>query len=628
MFSAKGLKMDEALTKLENTTDIVELKKALSQLLPKAIKKKLREDQKKALIRALILNKALHGPHDIQEAISHLFSILSMEVWNQHFLDAVENQVPTLLLEILETQADIDHRDVLRLVAIDHVNALHKTIAILSEYFDNTPQASIAIRGMRAARIMVDLYHKLGISDSAWHGFEPSFCKIDNEFIVKLKVEKRFNELSSAYEDLINELQRTDLHYHLADLGQEQNSAARINIQDYNKQFTVTSPLRIGISSANASDNHLRSKEKGGKTLNIGIDLQMESETKPTPPLTVYARRLEDPKLILKSRSMDFNADFEITESEGISQAGDRYFQYRNGGDEALRLVKQALVHVGIVKDNSDNIIEDIKTFTGGGGLEISTKSKVMQGSGLGTSSILAASLLKLLYRLSNHPYGSFENEYPGLYDQSILLEQSFGLNSGWQDARGASGGPSAIKDFYAPPTDSLPMPERRFIQNFDEVSFVDHVILFDTGIARSATRGLNEVLDAYLTRDAMRYRGILNSLAIHDEMVVALQNGDYTHLGILATQYWNFRCLLDPGATNKALQYLFDGPEIKALSNGGLITGAGGGGFALIIARDGCSSQLRHLLNSLKNRSEYSNSNVVSYGLNSTGIQLTEASQ
>ena len=110
--------------------------------------------------------------------------------------------------------------------------------------------------------------------------------------------------------------------------------------------------------------------------------------------------------------------------------------------------------------------------------------------------------------------------------------------------------------------------------------------------------------------------------------MVNALQLGDYTELGILATKYWGFRCLLDPGATNKVLQYLFESPEIRALSDGGLLTGAGGGGFALIIARSGCSIQLREVLNSLKKRSEYSNSGVVSYGLNSTGIKLTETTK
>ena len=271
------------------------------------------------------------------------------------------------------------------------------------------------------------------------------------------------------------------------------------------------------------------------------------------------ARRLAEPKLILRSLSMDFKADFEASSKGDEATQSELFFAYRRGGDEALRLVKQALVHVGIVRDHSDTIISDVAAFTGGGGLELITSSKVQQGSGLGTSSILAAAVLKMLYRLSNHAYGNVESEYPGLYDQSVLLEQSFGLNSGWQDARGACGGPSAIKDFYAPPTDGLPAPERQFLSGIDESTFAKRVVLFDTGISRAATRGLNEVLDAYLTRDPLRYRAIRESLEIHDRMVEALRQGSYGELGNLSARYWQLRCILDPGATSETLQHLFE---------------------------------------------------------------------
>ena len=154
------------------------------------------------------------------------------------------------------------------------------------------------------------------------------------------------------------------------------------------------------------------------------------------------------------------------------------------------------------------------------------------------------------------------------------MLEQSLGLNSGWQDARGASGGPSAIKNFYAPPTDGLPAPERTFLTEVDERLFTERVVLFDTGISRSATRGLNVVLDAYLSRDGQRYGAIHESLAIHDEMVSALRAGAYADLGRLANRYWQLRCILDPQATNDALQHLFENPQIADLTEGGLLTG------------------------------------------------------
>jgi len=322
---------------------------------------------------------------------------------------------------------------------------------------------------------------------------------------------------------------------------------------------------------------------------------------------------------------MDFKADFEVSAKGDAVTQSELFFAYRRGGDEALRLVKQALVHTGIVATKSQDVLSDITAFTGGGGLEITTRSKILQGSGLGTSSILAAAILKVLYRLANHPLSTAEHEYPGLYDQSLLLEQSIGLNSGWQDARGAYGGPAAIKNFYAPPTEGLPAPQLTFLTGLDEKHFAERVLLFDTGISRAATRGLNVVMDAYLCRHPQRYAAMRESLDIHDRMVEALSAADYALLGKLATRYWQLRCIMDPDATNPALQQLFEAAEIAKVTEGGLLTGAGGGGFALLIAKEGKIREAKKTLDALRKKPEYARSGVVEYRLNASGIQLSE---
>ena len=63
----------------------------------------------------------------------------------------------------------------------------------------------------------------------------------------------------------------------------------------YEQAFCIQSPLRLGISSANASDNHLRSKEQGGKTLNIAVNLQQDQQERAQPPLEVTARGCPNP---------------------------------------------------------------------------------------------------------------------------------------------------------------------------------------------------------------------------------------------------------------------------------------------------------------------------------------------
>ncbi|NKB70796.1 MAG: hypothetical protein GKR89_27310 [Candidatus Latescibacteria bacterium] len=585
------------------------------------------KSERRLFVRLLILHPVLIEQLATAALLDELFAHIDQEEWGELFGGAVEMEAPKLLVELVDRAVDVGHDQVLRLLPAGAAGVLFSGLKELNAYLDGLEASARLLRGMRVARIEADIYRLLAQAPDIWQRREQPSCCVDSEGISKLKEEKQIGQLAAAYEDRVNQLQRIDLRRCLAALqtATDRAETGPMAAADYGRTFCVRAPLRLGISSANASDNHIRSKEQGGKTLNAGIDLQMEGESRPTPPLRVTARRLPEPQLILRSLSRDFNADFEASSRGDAKTQSALFFAYRRGGDEALRLVKQALVHTGIVADGSDNVLRDIMRFTGGGGLEIVTQSKVMQGSGLGTSSILAAAILKALYRLAGSPLATAAGEYPGLYDQSLLLEQTIGLNSGWQDARGAVGGAGAVKDFYAPPTAGLPAPEVTFLTEIDETAFTERVVLFDTGIARAATRGLNVVLDAYLTRSGARYGAIRESMLIHDEMVGALQAGDYEALGRLATRYWQLRCILDPEATNATLQYLFDSDTLGPVSQGGLITGAGGGGFALLVAREGGRQELEKQLRQLRKKPAYASSGVVHYCLDRAGIQLTE---
>ncbi len=614
MRTLQGRKEAESLQEIQDWID-----QALGDMRSGRLKTK----ERRLFLRHLIFNKALTEDLATPLALDYLFSRIAPEEWTKLFGRAVDKELPSLMVDLVDRSQDVGHDQLLRLLPAGSPELLFAVSKSLNTYLEKLRGSPRYLHGMRIARIQADIYRILAEDPGVWKRRSPPPCCIDDKAIKNLKEKRQVQELASAYEDRINQLQRRDLRYSLATLGTDDPAAPPMQKADYDKTFRVEAPLRLGISSANASDNHIRSKQKGGKALNAGIDLQMEGESKPTPPLRVSAHRLAEPSLILRSLSMDFKADFEVSARGDAATQSELFFAYRRGGDEALRLVKQALVHTGIVHDNSNDVIRDITAFSGGG-LEITTESKVMQGSGLGTSSILAASVLKVLYRLTGSPLGTAEHEYSTLYDQSLLLEQSIGLNSGWQDARGACGGPSAVKDFYALPTEDLPAPETTFLTEIDENLFGERMVLFDTGIARAATRGLNVVLDVYLSR-GQHYAAIRESLEIHDQMVTALRAGDYPALGLMANRYWQLRCTLDPGATSETLQYLFEDPEITRLIEGGLITGAGGGGIALLIAREGKSREVRKFLTQLRKKSAYARSRVVDYRLNKTGIRLSE---
>ena len=614
--------MKAFLARLEQAADLREVQSLIEHILDGA-RSGGKPDEKHRFLRALLFNRALLSSLETPAAIDALLAATTPREWDALFGAVVAKELPQFMVDVVDGLVDLDHRQLLRLRPSQPSKTLLQVLKRLNAYLEECDVAVRGMRGMRVARIMADIYRMLAAESRAWRRTLPPCC-IDGPALVQLKEAKRIDELAAAYEARINQLQSMDLQRSLAALNRKGHTTGPRMIESaYEQTFCIQSPLRLGISSANASDNHLRSKEQGGKTLNIAVNLQQGGQECAQPPLEVTARRLAEPQLILRSRSQDFKADFEANQHSAAATVSELFFAYRRSGDEALRLVKQGLVHAGIVRPNSPDVIEDIAAFAGGGGLEITTSSKVPQGSGLGTSGILSAAILKMLYHLSGHPYAAPTCEYPSLYDQSLMLEQSLGLNSGWQDARGASGGPSAIKNFYAPPTDGLPAPERTFLTEVEEGLFTERVVLFDTGVSRSATRGLNVVLDVYLSRDHSRYAAIRESLAIHDDMVAALCAGAYADLGRLADRYWRLRCILDPQATNDALQHLFENPQITDLTEGGLITGAGGGGFALLIAAEGQAPALRARLDTLRQRAAFAKSSVVAYQLNAQGIQF-----
>ena len=106
--------------------------------------------------------------------------------------------------------------------------------------------------------------------------------------------------------------------------------------------------------------------------------------------------------------------------------------------------------------------------------------------------------------------------------------------------------------------------------------------------------------------------------------MVEALSAGDYPCLGRLASRYWQLRCILDPEATSPAIQQLFE-PPVSDLTEGGTLSGAGGGGFGLLVSREGEEERLHACLRKLRDRRAYARSAVVAYRLDATGLQLTE---
>jgi fucokinase len=70
-------------------------------------------------------------------------------------------------------------------------------------------------------------------------------------------------------------------------------------------------------------------------------------------------------------------------------------------------------------------------------------------------------------------------------------------------------------------------------------------------------------------------------ALAMRD----ALTMGDLSQFGTLLGEHWTLNKRMDPGCTNPFIDDLFE--LMEPYIDGGKLAGAGGGGFAMVIARD-----------------------------------------
>ena len=246
--------MKEYLQGLEETGKLAEIHSLIDAILEEARAGRSKPNERRLFLRHLILNKALLENLATPLALDHLFSRITGEEWNELFGKVAEREVPRLMVDLADQLIDLSHREVLRFLPDNPVKALISILKSLDDYLKNLEESPRFLRGMRTARIQMDVYKALAVDPKIWKRRNPPACCIDNKEIIRLKENKQIEQLPKAYETRINQLQRRDLRLNLAAL-EGRISTPHLQEEDYDKTFAVEAPLRLGISSANASDN-------------------------------------------------------------------------------------------------------------------------------------------------------------------------------------------------------------------------------------------------------------------------------------------------------------------------------------------------------------------------------------
>ncbi len=324
------------------------------------------------------------------------------------------------------------------------------------------------------------------------------------------------------------------------------SAAARI---DFGGGWTDTPPYSI---------------ERGGCVLNAAITLRNAN------PIIVEALRLPDMQLILESR--------DIGETLHPVVAGD-VLNYANPADP-FALLKAALVVKGIVPQETQPETPIADLFAArDGGLHLSSQTTIPRGSGLGTSSVLAGAVVASLDRL----YAQTTSETQ-LFDEVLYLEQILTTGGGWQDQVGG------LVDGIKLVTTKPGLPQQIDIdpvQMSDALAaeFGQRLLLVYTGQQRLAKNLLRAVMGRWIARDP-EMASILHEIGqLAIQMRDALHAGDLDNFGHLLGQHWLLNKRMDPGCTNPFIDDLFT--FMQPYIDGGKLAGAGGGGFAMLIARD-----------------------------------------
>ena len=312
------------------------------------------------------------------------------------------------------------------------------------------------------------------------------------------------------------------------------------------------------------SDTPPYSLERGGTVLNAAVRLRGAL------PIVAEAEILAGPEIVLESQ--------DIEAAIRPSHIGE-VLDHANPGDP-YALLKAALVFRGIVPRQADpNTPLEALLAPLGRGLRLSTGTSIPRGSGLGTSSILAGAVLQALATLLGEPVSEAR-----LFDEVLCLEQMITTGGGWQDQIGGlTGGIKLVRTHPG-------LPQAARIEPLEMTpglsrALDERLLLVYTGQRRLAKNLLRAVMGRWMARDPEMVAMLGDIAALAVEMQGALAAEDLDAFGELIGRHWRINKRMDAGCTNPFIDDLL--ADCAPYIVGAKLAGAGGGGYALVVATD-----------------------------------------
>lgn len=329
---------------------------------------------------------------------------------------------------------------------------------------------------------------------------------------------------------------------------------------DIDQSITCSAPARIDLAGG-WTDTPPICHDLGGTVVNLAVTVNRRHAIEAT------VRRTQTPGITITST--------DLNRSEHLRDADDLAPPFNPAHWSALA---RAAIHLSSPGPRAPRTIDALtrRFWSGPGGIHITTASLLPKGSGLGTSSILAATLLAALA----HARGE-RPSLDTLFARTLSLEQLLSTGGGWQDQVGGltpgfkivrtSPGSNQIPTFAPLHPLSLAGPHGPV------------ALLYFTGVRRMARGILRGVVGSYLSRRSDTLRIIRDLKHGADAMADALKRRDTDEFANRLNEYRSLKHAIDPGASLPQTEH-FAAAHAKDLLAWEL-PGAGGGGYLFMLA-------------------------------------------
>jgi D-glycero-alpha-D-manno-heptose-7-phosphate kinase len=229
---------------------------------------------------------------------------------------------------------------------------------------------------------------------------------------------------------------------------------------------------------------------------------------------------------------------------------------------------------VSHVEDVEHELVREAMQMTGvASGVEITTLADIPSaGSGLGSSSAVTVGLLHALFAYQGRQVSAEE-----LAERACTIEiERCGKPIGKQDQYIAAHG--GIRDIRFGPGDEV-IADELGLSSADRRSLQQQIMLFYTGITRSANTILAEQnANVEAIRPQLDFLRDLAGFAVE-----RLRGGDVDAIGPAVRESWEAKRKLASGISNGQIDDAVT-QALDAGASGAKLTGAGGGGFLLVI--------------------------------------------